>query len=113
MALAGGTTPRKRTKEVTDYTDAARPKVEPMPAANVPHEPREYVVRLVASIENMTFGREIIDPGDFSDPANPRMPMVGGLKSYNFIENKLYKVDEPLYQHLRELGYLYEEDEDE
>lgn len=102
----------KRTKTITDYTDAARPKVAPRPA-EAPHEPREYVVRLVASIENMTFGRDIIDPGDFSDPVNPRMPMVGGLKSYNFTEGTLYKVDEPLYLHLKELGYLYEEDEDE
>jgi hypothetical protein len=111
MALA---TPirRKRSKRVTDYTDAARPKVEPLPTA-APAEPREYVVRLVASIEDMTYGRDIIDAGDFSDPGNPRMPMIGGLKTYSFIEGQLYKVDEGLYQHLKGLGYLYEDDEDE
>ena len=114
MALAGGAAvTRKRAKKTVDYTDAARPKVSRTPVAEVPHEPREYVVRLVASIEDMTFGREIVDPGDFTDPANPRMPMVGALKSYSFTEGVLYKVDEPLYQHLKGLGYLYEEDDED
>ena len=113
MALAGAApSRRKRTKEVHDYTDAARPKVSPLPA-EPPAAPREHVVRLVASIEKMTFGKDIIDPGDFSDPGHPRMPMVGPLKNYDFTEGVLYRVDEPLYQHLKELGYLHEEDEDE
>jgi hypothetical protein len=112
MAMATAAPPsRKRSKEVTDYTDAARPKVEPKPVFEQPAEPREYVVRLVASIEDMTFGREIIDPGDFSDPNSPRMPLLGGLKTYNFTEGKLYKVDEPLYLHLRDLGYLYDDED--
>jgi hypothetical protein len=114
MALA---TPirRKRSKRVTDYTDAARPKVAVAPAPVEPAEPREYVVRLVASIEDMTFGKEIIDAGEYDSSLNgyTRPPVIGGLKSYNFIEGQLYKVDEGLYQHLKGLGYLYEEDEDE
>ena len=112
MAMATpGLTKARRSKEITDFTDGARPKVEPTPAAPPTTEPREFVVRLVASIEDMTYGREIIDPGDFTDPSNPRMPMLGGLKTYNFTEGKLYKVDEPLYLHLKDLGYLYEEDD--
>lgn len=114
MALA---TPvrRKRSKRVTDYTDAARPKVAVTPVPVTPAEPREYVVRLVASIEDMTYGRDIIDQGEF-DPAlhgYTRPPVIGGLKTYSFIEGQLYKVDEGLYQHLKGLGYLYEDDEEE
>ena len=104
---------RKRSRQVTDYTDAARPKPSPVPVTIEPAEPRTYIVRLVASIDDMTFGREIIDAGDFTDPSNPRMPIIGGLKTYNFIEGHQYKVDEALYQHLKGLGYLYEDEDDE
>jgi hypothetical protein len=114
MALAAPVR-RRRSKRVTDYTDAARPKVAVAPAPAAPAEPREYVVRLVASIEDMTFGKEIIDRGEFDAGLNgyTRPPVIGGLKSYSFIEGQLYKVDEGLYQHLKELGYLYEDDDEE
>jgi hypothetical protein len=113
MALAGGTAARKTSKTVTDYTDAARPKVSPVPVAPISTEPREYVVRLVASIENMTFGKDVVDPGEYDEQLRTytRAPQVGALKHYDFTEGRLYKVDEPLYLHLKELGYLYDEDE--
>lgn len=100
---------RSGRRQVHDYTDAARPKVEATPAEPaVPAKPREYVVRILADIDNMTFGKEVIFPGDFSDPANPQMPVLGSLKTYSFREGEEYKVDEPLYVHLRDLGYVYD-----
>ena len=92
-----------------DYRDKSRPKVEH--TVTVPAEPavpKEYRVRIVADIEGMTFGKEVIFPGDFSDPANPIMPVMGSLKTYDFKEGREYLVDENLYIHLRDLGYLYE-----
>jgi hypothetical protein len=94
--------------DVIDYTDEARPPVAPAPVIEEPKIPKKYKIRLVADIDNMTFGKEIIDPGDFSDPNNPRMPMLGSLKTYDFKEGREYLVDENLYIHLRDLGYVYE-----
>lgn len=111
MSMAtGARRPQPTGRNVTDYTDKARPKVstDPVPPEE-PAEPKTYRVRVVADIENMTFGKEIIDPGNFEDPNNPRMPVLGSLKTYNFQEGGQYIVDEPLYIHLRDLGYLYGE----
>lgn len=92
-----------------DYRDASRPKGEPLPVVEAePAEPKEYRVRVVADIDQMTYGKEIIYPGDFSDPNAPKMPLLGGLKTYSFKEGRQYIVDENLYIHLRDLGYLYE-----
>jgi len=108
MAMATGL--RRTGSMVQDLTDKARPKVAPVPVApEESAEPKTYRVRVVADIENMTFGKEIIDHGDFTDPNNPRMPVLGSLKTYNFQEGGQYIVDEPLYIHLRDLGYLYGE----
>lgn len=97
-------------QSVVDYTDDARPKVEPKPVAPVaPAEPKKYRIRVVAGIDNMTFGKEIISSGDFTDPDHPIMPIIGSLKTYSFEEGRQYIVDEPLYIHLRDLGYLYGE----
>lgn len=99
---------RRSNREVIDYTDEARPKVAPKPVEAPVGPPQNYRVRLMADIENMTFGKEIIDPGDFTDPNSPRMPVLGSLKTYDFKEGREYIVDEPLYIHLRDLGYVYE-----
>jgi hypothetical protein len=113
LTMVQQTNARRRSQsklQVEDFTDAARPKVEVAPVALVPHEPRTYRIRLLASIDRMTFGKEIIDPGNFDDPNNPRMPVLGSLKEYNFKEGREYMVDEPLYIHLRDLGYIYPDD---
>lgn len=64
----------------------------------------------------MTYGKEIIDKGEWDDAqhAYTRPPQTGALKRYDFIEGQPYLVDEGLYLHLKGLGYLYEdEDEDD
>ena len=115
MALATPAPRRRKRKQVIDYTDDARPKVAITPVVIEPAEPRKYTVRLVASIENMTYGKEIIDKGEWDEQqhAYTRPPQTGALKRYDFIEGQPYKVDEGLYQHLKGLGYLYEDDDEE
>lgn len=113
MTQSGATRPRKRTRNVVDYTDAARPKPEARPVRKeLPKGP--VVIRPIADIENMTFGKEIIDAGDFTDPTNPRMPVLGSLKRYDFKQGQSYKVDWPLYEHLVQIGYVepIEDDDD-
>lgn len=107
MSLVAETERQVRSK-VVDYTDAARPKPEPTPTFVEPQDDKPYKVRVVADIENMTFGKEIVDHGDFTDPMNPRMPVLGGLKRYDFQEGVEYLVDKPMYEHLKQLGYLYD-----
>jgi hypothetical protein len=99
---------RRRKGQVHDFRDASRPKVAPKPVAPEPTVKRDYQVRMLADIENMTFGREIIDAGDFSNPNSPRMPILGSLKTYTFKEGEEYIVDQPLYEHLSALGYIYD-----
>jgi hypothetical protein len=94
--------------DTMDYTDANRPMPEPLPVVEtVPVKPRVHKIRVVAPIEDMVFGKEVIDPGDFSDPSNPRMPVIGSLKHYDFEEGREYLVDDDMYNHLSELGYIY------
>lgn len=99
---------RRRKGNVHDYRDSARPKSEPKPVVEEPKVKQDYQVRILADIDQMTFGREIIDPGDISDPNSPRMPVLGGLKTYDFKEGEEYIVDEPMYLHLSSLGYIYD-----
>jgi hypothetical protein len=94
--------------DVVDYTDEARPKPEPVPVVAVPVKPQKHKIRVTAPIEDMTFGKEIIDAGDVTDPNNPRMPVLGSLKYYSFEEGREYLVDHDMYEHLVELGYVYE-----
>jgi len=107
MAMATATRAVKN-RAVVDYTDAARVKPEPVPVPEIDVTPRVHTIRVVADIEQMTFGRDVIDPGDLSDPDNPRMPTLGSLKFYDFEEGIQYRVDHDLYLHLKSLGYLYE-----
>jgi len=95
--------------DVVDFTDAARPKIEVKPPEPVYRIPQKHKVRVLADIDRMTFGKEIIDPGDFTDPNNPHMPVLGSLKEYSFKEGRVYLVDEPLYQHLKQLEYIYDD----
>jgi hypothetical protein len=121
MAMADGPITVLRNSDPVDYTDEARRNAAPpVPLQDDPQvevKPRRYKVRVVCDIEQMTFRREILDPGDFDyrgrlnegvDPALARMPLLGGLNYYDFEEGKEYIVDEPLYQHLRLLGFIYE-----
>jgi hypothetical protein len=66
-------------------------------------------IRVNYPIEDMTFGREVIFPGELNEHgAYVRSPVLGGLRSYTFEEGRYYVVDADLADHLAFLGYIYE-----
>lgn len=66
-------------------------------------------IRVNYPIEDMTFGREVVSPGEMDERgAYVRPPVLGGLRSYTFEEGRWYVVDSDLADHLAFLGYIYE-----
>ena len=66
-------------------------------------------IRLNYPITDMTFGREVIDPGEVNEfGAYIRPPILGGLRNFSFEEGRWYTVDADLADHLAFLGYIYE-----
>lgn len=62
-------------------------------------------IRVNTDIDQMTWGREVWDAGDYE--ANPPRPAVmGPLKTYNFAEGQPYRVPVDVAEHLNALGYL-------
>lgn len=65
-------------------------------------------IRVSYPLEQMTFGREIVDPGQFDeDGLCTRPPVLGSLKVYSFNEGEEYMATPDMASHLRSLGYLY------
>lgn len=93
--------------EVVDYTDSP----DPLPQVQV----REVevsapyrMIRVNSDIRQMTYGREVLDPGDYDNPDfNKRRPAImGPMKFYDFNEGQLYRVHREVAEHLNNLGYL-------
>jgi hypothetical protein len=61
-------------------------------------------VRVNYPIEDMTFGRIILDPGD---PENGIAPVIGPLRNMSFEEGKPYTMDREVYEHLDAKGYIW------
>jgi hypothetical protein len=70
---------------------------------------KEYI-RVNYPIDDMTYGREVIDEGyfDHSQGVYKRPPRLGNLRVLNFEEGVRYLVDKDIADHLRSLGYVYE-----
>jgi hypothetical protein len=65
-------------------------------------------VRVSYPIEQMTFGKEVIDAGEFDDAGLcTRLPVLGPLKMYSFEEGREYRMTPEMAGHLRQQGYLY------
>lgn len=106
--------------EVIDMTDEGRKaqaKIEALqaqPVGPVEVKPQVHRVRVLADIEDMVFGREVIDPGNYADPdfvpgtTDLRMPTLGALRFYNFLEGREYIVDHDMYLHLKSLDYIWD-----
>ncbi len=73
-------------------------------------EPEATVrVRVSYPIEEMTFGKEVVDPGEFDETGLcTRLPVLGSLKVYSFKEGAEYRLTPDMAEHLRGLGYLYD-----
>ena len=66
-------------------------------------------IRVNYPIDDMTFGREVVDAGEIDERgAYVRPPILGGLRNYSFEEGRWYTVDADLASHLAFLGYIYE-----
>jgi hypothetical protein len=65
-------------------------------------------VRVSFPIEEMTFGKEVVDPGEFDDTGLcTRLPVLGPLKMYSFEEGREYRMTPEMAGHLRQQGYLF------
>lgn len=102
-----------RNSDVIDMTDEGRraraveeQKLEREQPVEV--KPQVHRVRVLADIEDMVYGREVINPGDFSDPENIVYPEIGPLRFYNFQEGREYIVDHDMYLHLKSLDYIWD-----
>lgn len=111
----------RRDNEVVDYSQGgyaapapeqptARRGVHPELAAEIEQAlevevgPRDVEVRVNSKIEQMVYGRQVLDLGD---PAKGIPPRLGTLQFYDFEEGVRYRVPVALAEHLDELGYLW------
>jgi hypothetical protein len=90
--------------EIVDYTGTGLP-VRTAEVIEVEVNTPYRMVRTNQDIENLTWGREVLDPGDMTiDP--PRAPVMGGLRTYNFKQGQQVKIDKDLADHLDSHGFL-------
>lgn len=95
---------QEENNTLVDYTGSG----EPLPQVelkavevNAPYR----TIRVNSKIEDMTYGREVLDPGDFkADP--PRPPIMGAITRYTFEEGRSYRVTKDMAEHLNRLGYI-------
>lgn len=92
---------------IVDYTRANEPVAEVQARAVEVASPYR-MIRVNADIAQMTFGREVLDSGDYDNPdINLRRPAImGPMKMYDFNEGQLYRVPKDVAEHLNNLGYL-------
>lgn len=110
MSMIQVVKPRRRTGKVHDFTADNRPR-EPVKAAAEPAKPKKYQVRILADIDQMTFGHQWIDQPEYDDNGvMVRAAGIGPLWTESFKEGEEYIIDEPLYLHLVKLGYVYGEE---
>jgi hypothetical protein len=89
---------------VVDYTDSTEPIPEVEIKAVQVSSPYR-MIRVNQNIDQMTYGREVLDPGDYqSNP--PRAAIMGPMKYYTFEEGVVYRVPKDVADHLNDLGYL-------
>ena len=108
---------QRQAKLVTevDYSTEARENERKAAAAGVVAEaeievrPKTERIRVNFPIEDMTFGREILNEAEYDENSiMTKPPVIGGLRTYTFEEGRWYTVDADLADHLRFLGYAYE-----
>lgn len=94
-------------EEIIDYTDST----DPLPAVeirqaevNTPYR----MIRVNQDIDQMTYGREVTDPGDYDNPdmSQRRPAVMGPMHMYNFAEGQMYRVPREVAEHLNDKGYV-------
>lgn len=106
---------KSKAIEEVDYSSDARKKAREAVAAGVVEEtdfevrPKTKRVRVNWPIEDMTFGREVIEPAEYDEHGIVTKPaVIGGLRTLNFEPGRWYTVDIDVADHLAYLGYIYD-----
>ena len=115
-ALAAAATAKQddrveRLSTVVDYSEGGieqRGQYTQNPGVAEVH-PTTMTVRVNYPIEEMTFGRRVLEDAEFdAEGLMTKPPVLGGLETYNFDEGVQYKVPYELGAHLKEKGYVYD-----
>lgn len=89
---------------VVDYTGSDEPIPE-VELRKVEVASPYRMIRVNQNIDQMTYGRSVVDPGDYT--ANPPRPAImGGLNTYSFEEGVVYRVPKEVADHLNDIGYI-------
>lgn len=100
MAMVGASKAAAHEGIISHTGADTTPGIESMPVEiNDPY--RTMMVN--TPIENMTYGKEIVDPGD---PENGIPPLLGEPTNYNFEPGQKYRERKDLVEHLERLGYI-------
>lgn len=94
-------------EEIIDYTNSNDPLpiVEVRQAeVNTPYR----MIRVNQDIDQMTYGREVSDPGDYDNPdfSLRRPAIMGPMNMYTFAEGQMYRVPREVAEHLNDKGYV-------
>lgn len=66
------------------------------------------IVRTNQDLDQVTFGRTVLDPGDYDNPdlSKRRPAVMGPMRLYSFKEGQAQRIPADLAEHLDSLGYL-------
>jgi hypothetical protein len=114
MSLASEQAAARRRDEVVDYSQGglSAPGMplgveEPEPEVTEVQEPF-VTIRVNAPIEDMVFGREVIEDAEFNEKGELlKEPVLGSLQFYNFEEGVSYLVPRAIAEHLERIQYVY------
>jgi hypothetical protein len=100
----------KAVKRATTVDYTGQQTIEPeVVEEEVELRPKNETIMVTYPIEDMTYGREVLDPGELNDKGEyVRAPRLGNLRRFDFEEGVKYTVPSDLADHLRSLGYVYE-----
>lgn len=96
------------SNEIVDYFPQSGKPLPQLEVREVEVNDPGRIIRVNTDIDQMVFGREVVDPGDLTnpDPSLHRAPVMGPIKFWNFKEGQAYRVNKDMAEHLQRLGYL-------
>jgi hypothetical protein len=92
----------EESNEVIDYSGSDKPLPQLESREIEVNEPLR-IIRVNTDIDQMVFGRQVVDPGDME---KGRPPIMGPITFWNFKEGQAYRVSKDMAEHLQRLGYL-------
>lgn len=101
----------QKRAQVVDYTgDQTKKNADVVEVGEVEVKAATRRIRVNYPIEDMTFGREILQNEVRDENGVIIVPAVlGNLRKYSFEEGRRYDVPAELAEHLAFLGYVYDE----